>query len=62
MTFTPTTGVLRVENACAPDQPRQEPWKDDAKGFTWLFWDREASPKLVLMPDGRFEEIVFLPE
>jgi hypothetical protein len=51
-----------VENACAPDQPRQEPWKDDAKGFTWLFHDYPTSPKLVLLPDGRFEENVFLPE
>ena len=62
ITFSPNAGVARVENACTPDQPRQGPWKEDAKGFTWLFWDRETSPKLVLMPDGRFEENVFLPE
>jgi hypothetical protein len=62
ITFTPGAGVARVENACTPVQPRQEPWKDDPKGFTWLFHDYPTSPKLVLMPDGRFEENVFLPE
>jgi hypothetical protein len=62
ITFTPSAGVARVENACTPEQPRQEPWKDTAKGFTWLFQDRETSPKLVLMPDAKFEEYVFLPE
>ena len=62
ITFTPSAGVARVENACTPDQPSQQPWKEDAKGFTWLFHDYPTSPKLVLMPDGRFEEIVFLPE
>jgi hypothetical protein len=62
VTFTPQAGVVRVENACAPDQPRQEPWKDDAKGLTWLFHDYPDDPKLVLIPDGRFEEYVFLPE
>ena len=62
VTFTPSAGVARVENACEPDQPRQEPWKDDAKGFTWLLRDRETLPKLVLIPDGRFQEYVFLPE
>jgi hypothetical protein len=62
LTFTPSAGVARVENACTPDQPRQEPWKDDPKGFTWLFRDPETSSKLVLMPDGRFAEEEFLPE
>ena len=62
LTFTPSEGVARVESACTPDQPRQEPWKDDPKGFTWLFRDPETSPKLVLMPDGRFAEYEFLPE
>jgi hypothetical protein len=62
ITFSPSAGVARVENACAPDQPRQEPWTEDAKGFTWLFRDRETSPKLALMPDGRFEQYEFLPE
>jgi hypothetical protein len=62
ITFSPSAGVARVENACAPDQPRQEPWNDDAKGFTWLFRDPQASPKLVLMPDGRFAEYEFVPE
>jgi hypothetical protein len=62
ITFTPSSGVARVENACAPDQPRQEPWQEDAKGFTWLLRDRETSVKLVLIPDGRFEEYEFLPE
>jgi hypothetical protein len=37
ITFIPSAGVVRVENACAPGQPRQEPWAEDAKGFTWLF-------------------------
>jgi hypothetical protein len=54
--------VARVENACMPDQPRQEPWQDDPKGFTWLLRDRETLPRLVLIPDGRFQEYEFLPE
>jgi hypothetical protein len=62
ITFSPSAGVARVENACAPDQPRQEPWQDDAKGYTWLLRDRETLPKLVLIPDGRFQEYVFGPE
>jgi hypothetical protein len=62
ITFTPGAGVARVENACVPDQPRQEAWVDGAKGFTWLFRNPQTSSELVLLPDGRFEEIVFLPE
>lgn len=62
ITFTPSAGVLRVENACAPGQPRQEPWNDGAKGFTWLLRDFATSPRLVLIPDGRFQEYEFLPE
>jgi hypothetical protein len=62
ITFAPSAGVVRIENTCTPDQPHQEPWKENAKGFNWLFADYQTSPKLVLMPDGRFEENVFLPE
>lgn len=62
ITFTPSAGAMRVENACAPGQPRQEPWNDGAKGFTWLLRDYPTSPKLVLIPDGRFQEYEFLPE
>lgn len=62
VTFSPTRGVARVENACTPTQPRQEPWNEDAKGFTWLLRDRQTSPQLVLIPDGRFQEFVFTPE
>jgi hypothetical protein len=62
ITFTPTAGVARVENACTPDQPRQEPWQDDPKGFTWLLRDRATQPRLVLIPDERFQEYEFLPE
>jgi hypothetical protein len=62
ITFSPAAGVARVENACAPDQPRQEPWQDDSQGFTWLLRDFQTSPTLVLLPDGRFEEHFFLPE
>jgi hypothetical protein len=62
VTFTPTMGVARVENACQPGQPRQEPWSEDAKGYTWILRDRQTSPSLVLIPDGRFQEYVFQPE
>jgi hypothetical protein len=62
ITFTPSAGVARVENACAPDQPRQEPWQEDAKGFTWLLRDYPAQPRLVLIPDGRFQEYEFVRE
>ncbi len=62
LTFTPSTGVVRVENECAPGEPVQQPWSEDAKGFTWALRDFPASPRLVLIPDGRFQEYEFLPE
>ncbi|HEU5102632.1 MAG TPA: hypothetical protein VFU22_26590 [Roseiflexaceae bacterium] len=62
ITFTPSAGVARVENACTPELPRQEPWQEDAKGFTWLLRDYQTQPRLVLIPDGRFQEYEFLPE
>ena len=61
VTFTPATGVARVYNACS-GQTRQEPYSEDATGFTWLLRDRQTSPTLVLIPDGRFQEYVFVPE
>ena len=61
VTFTPTKGVARFENACS-SQPRQEPYNEAAKGFTWILRDHPTSPQLVLIPDGRFQEYVFVPE
>ena len=61
ITFTPSSGVVRIENECAPG-PVQRPWSEAAKGFTWLLRDFPASPRLVLIPDGRFQEYEFLPE
>lgn len=62
LTTTPTSGMARVENACHPDQPRQEPWLDPLKAYAWLFRDRDTETKLVLIPLERFEEIIFTAE
>ena len=62
LTTTPTSGMARVENECHPEQTRQETWLDPVKEYAWIFRDRATDPKLVLMPLGRFEEIIFMPE
>ena len=62
VTLRPTSGMARVENGCTPDQPQQEPWTDEDRSYTWLFWDWPASPKLVLIPQATFVEIVYNPE
>lgn len=62
LTTTPTSGVVRVENECHSDQPRQEPWLDPVKGYAWIFRDRTTDPRLILIPLAQFEEIVFVPE
>lgn len=62
LTTTPTSGMARVENECHPDQARQEAWLDPVKEYAWIFRDRTTEPKLVLMPLGRFEEIIFTQE
>lgn len=62
LTTTPTSGMVRVENACHPDQTRQESWLDPVKAYAWILRDRTSDPRLVLIPLERFEEIVFTPE
>jgi hypothetical protein len=62
LTITPTSGMARYENACTPDAPRQEPWHDSAKSYTWLFRDYPNDPKLVIIPLEVFQEIEFVRE
>ncbi|HXF64439.1 MAG TPA: hypothetical protein VNK95_22605 [Caldilineaceae bacterium] len=62
LTVTPTSGVARVENACTPGEAQQEEWVDSARTYTWLLRDRTTTPKLVLIPLERFQEIEFTRE
>jgi hypothetical protein len=59
LTLTPAAGMARVENACAPDQPQQQPWTDMARAYSFSFWDRTTDPKLVLIPLERYQELVY---
>lgn len=62
ITTTPRSGVARVENACKPGQVQQQPYTETAKSYAWLFRDRPADPKLVLIPLEHFEEFIFTRE
>ena len=59
ITITPETGSRRYINSCAPDQPVQEEWLDDARDYTWFYRDRATDSKLVLIPLERFVEFIF---
>jgi hypothetical protein len=61
LTTTPSTGVMRLENECQPGQV-QQPWMDEARIYSWSFWDRTTAPKLVLIPLERYQEFVYTPE
>ena len=60
LTLTPTTGMARVENACQPDQPQQQPWHDDAQSFTWFIRDYPADPNLTIIPLAMYREYNFV--
>lgn len=62
LTTTPSAGMMRLENECEPGQPQQQPWVDEARSYSWSFWDRTTAPKLVLIPLERYQEFVFTPE
>jgi hypothetical protein len=62
LTTTPTTGMVRIENECHPDQPQQEAWTEKVASYTWLFRDLATAPKLVLIPLEIFKEYIFVAE
>lgn len=59
ITFTPNTGVRRIENACDPGNPQQGAWTSATAGFSFEFLDRETMPKLALWPDAQFRQYVY---
>jgi hypothetical protein len=62
LTTLPSAGMSRVESDCQPGQAQQQPWVDEARTYSWSFWDRATAPKLVLIPLERYQEFVFTPE
>jgi hypothetical protein len=62
LTITPKAGMARVESDCDPEHPQQKPYVEAGRAYTWLFRDRAADPKLVLIPLDYYQELVFTRE
>jgi hypothetical protein len=62
LTTKPQSGVVRIENACKPGQPQQQPYMEAARSYAWLLREPTTEPTLVLMPLAQFEEIKFTRE
>ena len=59
VTITPRTGMSRIESACRPDQPQQQPYVEDAETYVWSLRDRTSAPKLILIPLCCYKELEF---
>jgi hypothetical protein len=62
LTLTPTSGMMRIENECHPDQPQQESWHDTIQSYSWSFRDYPDDPKLLIIPLGYYREIEYVRE
>jgi hypothetical protein len=62
ITTTPTTGVARVENACTPEQPQQQPYVEAPTSYAWFFRNLTTAPTLVFIPVEHFHEFVYTHE
>lgn len=62
LTTIPTSGAVRVDNACNPGQPVVTDYVEEERAYTWLYRDRDTDPKLVLIPLEAFREFIYQPE
>jgi hypothetical protein len=62
LTTTPTSGMVRVDNACTPGVSKSEPYVEATRAYTWLYRDRATEEKLVLIPLDAFQEFIYFPE